>query len=111
MQTKSRDGKFMISAPDTAKTLRMYKNFPREDDYEECIDVNITAIEGCNPTLGDLSSTIENDCFVWDSLGLQLLAKALHCVVTVGEKKYEFKIDRCFSPDDYLQSLANQLIL
>lgn len=111
MQTKSRDGKFMISAPDTAKTLRKCKGFPREEDDEECIDVNITAIEGCNPTLGDLSSAIESDCFWWDSLGLQLLAKALHCVVTVGERKYEFKINKCFSPDDYLQSLADQLIL
>lgn len=96
MKTKSRDGKFIISA---------------SDDEKKVMDVYLKAVK--KVTLNDVADAIRDDCFPFDTCGLQLQADILHCHVTVGNKTYHFTVReglryQCY---DILEEIAEQLKL
>lgn len=108
MQTNSRNGKFILSAPDNAKTGCSLSL--DESHYDEVIDVNMEAIKD-DVTLSDVADAVGSDCFSWDGVGLRLLAKSLRCHLTVGKNKYDFTVKRHYSFNDYLGSIAAQFKL
>lgn len=108
MQTNSRDGKFILSAPDNAKTgCRLDLDYSQ---YDEVIDVDMEAIEE-NVTLWDVACAINSDCFSWDGVGLRLLTKILRCHLTVGKNKYDFTVKWNNSLTRYIEQLAMELKL
>lgn len=108
MQTNSRDGRFILSAPDNAKTgSRLSLD---ESQFDEVIEVNMEAIKD-DVSLYDVANAVRRDCFGGDGVGLQLLAKSLRCHLTVGKNKYDFTVNRHYSFGDYLESIAEQFKL
>lgn len=113
MQTKSRNGKLIISAPDTAKT-GCHLGRPGEDEskkFDKEVDVVLRAIEGKKVTLYDVAKSIAYDCFDSDSFGLHLLAKKLNCNVIVGNNQYKFSVTEHFDLESYLKEIAKQIEL
>ncbi len=96
MKTKSRDGRFIISA---------------SDDEKKVMDVYLKAVK--KVTLNDVADAIRDDCFPFDTCGLQLPAETLHCHVTVGNKTYHFTVheESCAQCYDILVDIAEQLKL
>lgn len=112
-KTKSRDGRFIISAPDEAKTgcTLMTNGETAETKFDKEMDVYIEAVEGKDINLLDLTNAIRFDCFSTDGVGLRLLAKRLKCHVTVGKRKYEFVVAKYYSTDEFLRDIASQVKL
>lgn len=96
MKTKSRDGRFIISA---------------SDDEKKVMDVYLKAVK--KVTLNDVAYAIENDCFCFDTCGLRLQAETLHCHVTVGNKTYHFTVheERRYQCYQILEDIVEQLKL
>lgn len=113
-KAKSRDGRFIISAPDTAKTgcRLMSSDETEETKFDKEMDAYLQAVEGRDINLVDVANAIWFDCFDMDFVGLHLLAKRLKCHVTVGERKYEFVVTGSHnSVDSCLIDIASQLKL
>lgn len=111
--TKSRDGRFIISAPDSAKTASKVRTNGEDEKRNLDIetDVYLKAVEGKDVNLIYIANAIWFDCFDCDSVGLHLLAERLKCHVTVGERKYEFTVGNHNHVDSCLKEIAYQLKL
>ncbi len=107
--TKSRDGRFIISAPEESK--RAGPTFLPLTEEDKETNVCLQAVENREISLADVANAICFDCFYSDGLGLKLLSKILNVHVTVGEKEYEFRVGKCHSHTDYLICIASQLKL
>lgn len=112
-KTESRDGKFIISAPDGAKTgyRLMTAGETEETKFDKEMDVYLQAVEGKDVDLIDVANAIWFDCFYHDGVGLHLLAKRLKCHVTVGERQYEFTTVDYNHVDSCLKEIVSQLKL
>ena len=107
LKTKSRDGVYIISAPDNAKTGLSEAN-GNQENYDPIQDVYFEVAEGKEGNLWNLAYAIAFDCFSMDWMGLHLLAKKLRCHVTAGDKKYEFTMLNYNCMSLYIESLAAQ---
>ena len=114
LKAKSRDGVYIISAPDTAKTGSSLIG-PGEDEdtkFDKVQDVYLEVIEGKEANLDNLASAIAYDCLDSDGYdGLHLLAKKLICHVKAGDKEYEFTTLDYSSLDQFICDLATQIKL
>lgn len=110
LETKSRDGVYIISAPDNAKTgCSLITNGESEETkFDKVQDVYLEVVEGQEGNLYNLAHAIADDCFSSDCLGLRLLAKQLRCHVKAGENKYEFTMEWHNNIDDFVSSIAFQ---
>ena len=108
MQTKSRDGKFILSAPDFANTGA---GLISKTKFDEEIDVYLEVVEGQEVSLYDVAYVISHDCFSWDCLGLRLLTKTLKCQLTVKNNNYKFIVEENTNFDAYLEDIAKQFKL
>lgn len=113
LKTTSRDGNFIISAPENAKTgCRLLTNGESEDEkFDKIQDVYLEVVKGRKVNLVDLAYAIALDCFDRDGLGLHLLAKELRCHVKSGDTEYEFTVLQLNSDDAYIPALAGQIEL
>lgn len=111
MQTKSRDGKFIISASDDSKTGCTLITVGENEDtkFDKQNDVYLEATE--NVSLYDLAHAIFMDCFSCDCEGLRLLAKKLNCHVTVEKRKYLFTVYEPNCLEMVLETISGQLKL
>ena len=113
MQTKSRDGKLIISAPDTAKTGCSLSVCGEDESkkFDEEIDVVLRAVEGKKVDLYDVARCIAYDCFDSDSVGLHLLARKLNCKLIIGNNQYKFSATEHFELESYLIEIVHQIEL
>lgn len=105
MQTRSRDGKFILRVSDDVPTGREYRQ------RGDVADVYIEGTEGMDITLADLANTIRDDCFCWDNCGLMLNVKKIRCNLTVGERTYKFTVKHQSNDGRYLSIIAKQFKL
>lgn len=110
LTTKSRDGVYIISAPDNAKTgcALLSNGESEETKFDKVQDVYLEVVEGQKGNLYSLAEAIAYDCFSFDCLGLSLLAKQLRCHVKAGENKYEFTMEWHNSLDGFVSDIAFQ---
>ncbi len=108
LKAKSRDGVYIISAPDNAKTIPAENCNNTEAEYDNVQDVYLEVVEGRKGNLLNLARAIAYDCFSTDSLGLHLLAEKLRCHVTAGDNKYEFEILKSNRMELYMKYIAEQ---
>lgn len=130
-KTESRDGKFIISAPDTARTLsyswstgyvlsvpnKGTRVFSRREEinkdmFDKETDVYLQPVEGWEISLVDVANAIWYDCFYEGGIsGLGLLSKRLNVHVTIGEKSYNFNLKKPRDRDQCVITIASQLKL
>ena len=104
---KSRDGVYIISAPDNARTGRQ-PHFDEKVGYDEIQNVSLQVVEGNKGNLLNLARAITFDCFPYDGKGLNLLARHLNCNVKAGEHEYSFIVPCNSNLDDIIRSIAFQ---
>lgn len=104
MQTKSNDGNFVITVPDTAKIGSRFA--VKESELEDEIEVRLETVKK-NVSLKDLIDTIANELF--GNYGMRLHAKKLKCHVTAGKNTYEFIVKPQPTYDLYYHEIAEQL--
>lgn len=116
LKTTSRDGNFIISAPENAKTgCPVLSNGENEEQmFDKIQDVYLEVVKGRKVNLVDLAEAISSYCFPSIFGGnscLNLLAKELRCHVKSGEKEYEFTVPWLHNDDAYIHALAVQIEL
>ncbi|MBP3501955.1 MAG: hypothetical protein J6K42_00520 [Clostridia bacterium] len=110
MQCTSSYGTLIISVSDTAKVHPLDKPIDYKE-YAEVVDVNLKAVEGIDITWFDVADAM-CDCFPHlRNTGLNLLTKSIMVHLTVGKKKYNFRIYYGGSKQAYLNQIvfANKL--
>ncbi len=107
---KSRDGVYIISAPDNAKTGRQ-PHINERVEQDQIQDVFFEVVEGRESNLLNLARAITLDCFSYDGKGLNLLAYQLRCNIKVGENEYQFVVPWHNNVEDILLSIASQVKL
>lgn len=106
MQIVSRNGHFIVSAPNNANT-----GFFSEADHDTVVEVMLTVVEGHEVTLSDVAHTVAYDCFPSDSHGLNLNAKKLNCTLSTLKRDYYFSVPHLHNATSLLPVLANQIKL
>ena len=107
---KSRDGVYIISAPDNAKTGRQ-PHFDEKVEHDKVQEVFLEVVEGREGNLLNLARAITFDCFSYDGKGLNLLAWQLRCNVKAGENEYRYIVPYKNNLDDIIQSIDVEIKL
>lgn len=107
---KSRDGVYIISAPDNAKTGHQ-PHFYEKVEKDKVQDVFLEVVEGREGNLLNLARAITFDCFSYDGKGLNLLAWWLRCNVKAGKNEYEFVVPYWNNLNDMLIDIAARIKL